>query len=108
RRHWFLDVHCWFTQFNITHFRFGDQSLFVTKKVFDAAGGFKNELIVMEDQEIILRIRKLACFTVIPKPVVTSARKYVLNGVYKTQGVFYLIYFMYWLGFGQERLVKTY
>jgi len=32
--HWFLNANAWFTRFNVNAVRFGDQSLFVTKEVF--------------------------------------------------------------------------
>lgn len=108
RSHWFLKAHSWFTRFNNTYFRFGDQSLFVEKALFDKIKGFDEKLIVCEDQEIIKRLTHYARFTVIKKAVTTSARKYMENGVYKTQGVFYLIYFMYKAGYSQQRLVRTY
>lgn len=106
--HWFLKANCWFTRFDINSFRFGDQSLFVTKNVFDAIGGFCEDHLVMEDQQIIGRIRRLGRFVVIKKPVSTSARKYLENGIYKTQGVFFIIYMLYKLGFSQRQLVLTY
>lgn len=106
--HWFLKANCWFTQFDVNAIRFGDQSLFVTKSAFEQAGGFSEGHIVLEDQELIKRLRKVVRFKVVKKPVVTSARKYFENGVYKTQGIFFIIYFLYIAGFSQERLVRTY
>lgn len=106
--HWFLKANCWFTRFDINAIRFGDQSLFVTREKFLASGGFCERHIVMEDQEIISRLRKSCRFTVIQKPVVTSARKYLENGIYKTQGIFFMIYFMYQLGYSQQKLLQTY
>jgi hypothetical protein len=47
-------------------------------------------------------------FAIIKKPVRTSARKYLTNGIYKTQGIFFLIFFMYQLGYPQQTLVRTY
>ncbi len=35
--HWFLKMNCWFTRFDVNAFRYGDQSLFVTKACFQAA-----------------------------------------------------------------------
>lgn len=105
---WFLKANCWFTQFDIDAIRFGDQSLFVTKTAFDEAGGFSEEHIVMEDQELVKRLRKNIRFKVIKKPVITSARKYLQNGIYKTQGVFFIIFFLYKFGYPQDRLVRTY
>ncbi len=107
-KHWFLAANCWFARFNINAFRFGDQSLFVTSSLFKQAGGFCEKHIIMEDQEMIRRIQKTGHFTIIKKPVITSARKYKDNGVYKTQFIFYLIFFMYQLGYSQPALVNTY
>lgn len=107
-RHWFLQANCWFTRFNIDAIRFGDQSLFVTREAFVKAGGFDENLIVMEDQEIIHRIRRHGRFRVMRGAVTTSARKYLDNGIYRMQGIFFLVYFMYQLGYPQQKLVSTY
>ena len=88
--------------------RFGDQSLFVTKEVFLKTRGFREDLMMMEDQEIIHRIKKYGRFTVMNDYVTTSARKYVDNGVYRMQGIFFRIWSMYYLGYSQERMLKTY
>ncbi|MEB0260281.1 MULTISPECIES: TIGR04283 family arsenosugar biosynthesis glycosyltransferase [unclassified Mucilaginibacter] len=106
--HWFLKANCWFTRFDVNALRFGDQSLFVTKASFEQAGGFCEQHIVLEDQELIKRLRKQVRFKVIKKAVVTSARKYLENGIYRTQGIFFIIYLLYRIGFSQQKLVRTY
>ncbi|QHT72004.1 glycosyltransferase family 2 protein [Rhodocytophaga rosea] len=106
--HWFLRANAWFTRFNMNAIRFGDQSLFVQKEIFVKAGGFDESLVIMEDQEIIARIKKLGRFIVLPGAITTSARKYLENGIYKLQGIFFLIYFLYKLGVDQKKLVNLY
>jgi rSAM/selenodomain-associated transferase 2 len=106
--HWFLKVNAWFTRFNVNGVRFGDQSLFVTKDVFIKSGGFREDLIVMEDQEIIHRLKSVGRFVVLNDYVTTSARKYRDNGVYRMQYIFYRIWTMYYLGYSQEQLLKVY
>jgi rSAM/selenodomain-associated transferase 2 len=106
--HWFLKANAWFTRFDINAFRYGDQSLFVSREYFNKVGGFCEKHIVMEDQEIIKRLRMHGNFIILSKEVITSARKYVTNGVFKMQGIFYLIYFMYQLGYSQEKLLATF
>jgi rSAM/selenodomain-associated transferase 2 len=108
RAHWFLKANAWFTRFDYNTFRFGDQSLFVLKEVFIKAGGFDEKLIVMEDQEIIHRLKKYGKFKVMPQAIITSARKYTVNGIYKTQGIFFLIYFLYKIGVPQNKLTGLY
>lgn len=106
--HWFLKANTWFTRFDIHAFRYGDQSLFVKREYFNKVGGFCEKHIVMEDQEIIKRLRRHGNFIILSKEVITSARKYVTNGVFKMQSIFYLIYFMHQLGFSQEKLLHTF
>ncbi|GAB2783264.1 rSAM/selenodomain-associated transferase 2 [Hymenobacter luteus] len=106
--HWFLGLNAWFTRFDVDLIRFGDQSLFVRRAVFEQAGGYRPELVVMEDQEIIGRLRRFGAFRVLPQAVVTSARKYLENGVYRLQLVFTLIAVLHWLGASQPRLVSVY
>ena len=106
--HWFLKANCWFTRFDVNAIRFGDQSLFVRKDKFIEANGFCEKHIVMEDQELIKRLKKTGRFTVIQKAVLTSARKYLENGIYKTQMIFFIIFSMYKLGCDQQKLVTTY
>ena len=104
--HWFLKANCWFTRFDVNAVRFGDQSLFVTRGVFVKSGGFDESLLMMEDQEIIHRIKKLGKFTVMNAAVITSARKYIDNGIYRMQFIFFRIWLLYYLGYSQQYLLK--
>lgn len=107
-QHWFLKANCWFTRFNINAVRFGDQSLFVTRDVFNKCGGYNESLLIMEDQEIIHRIKKHGRFKVMNEAVTTSARKYRVNGIFRMQAVFYRIWLLYYLGYSQAHLLKLY
>lgn len=103
-----LKLYSWFTRFPITLFRFGDQSLYVQKELFLETGGFDETLIVMEDQEIVRRLKRENPFEVLDQRVITSARRYKQNGIYRLQLVFTLIVIMYYCGAGQETLVHIY
>lgn len=105
---WFLKGNAWFTRFSFEVFRFGDQSLFVRQEVFAQAGGYREDMVVFEDQEITRRLKRLAPFRVLPGPIVTSARKYRDNGVWRLQGIYYLITAMYQLGMSQQKMVDVY
>lgn len=105
--HWFLKMHAWFTKFDVNAVRFGDQSLFVAKNVFQKSGGFRADLLMMEDQEIIHRLKKHSRFKVLNDVVITSARKYLDNGVFRTQGIFYCMWVMYYLGYSQDRMMNV-
>ena len=60
--------------------RGGDQTLFITRALFAQLGGFNERFVVMEDFEIIQRIRRQARFLIVPQDVLVSARKYETNG----------------------------
>nr|WP_299824394.1 TIGR04283 family arsenosugar biosynthesis glycosyltransferase [uncultured Pontibacter sp.] len=106
--HWFLNLNAWFTRFDVDALRFGDQSLFVTSEVFKQIGGFREQMLLLEDQEIVKRLRKVTTFKVLGQYVTTSCRKYKQVGVYKLQAGYFLIYALYRLGFAQQRLVRVY
>jgi len=103
-----LRIYAWFTRFDIDAFRFGDQSLFVRREIFREIGGFKENLTVMEDNEIIGRLRKHGTFRLLPQSVTTSSRKYESVGPLKLQWWFTVIFLLYHLGVSQERLVAIY
>lgn len=103
-----LRSYAWFTRFDIDLFRFGDQSLFVTRKLFERIGGFDESLLLMEDQEIVARLRKEGRFRLLGEAVVTSARRYRKNGILRLQLIFALILLGYHAGVRQETLVHLY
>ncbi|MEX0719490.1 MAG: TIGR04283 family arsenosugar biosynthesis glycosyltransferase [Balneolaceae bacterium] len=106
--HPMLKFYSWFTRFDVLIFRFGDQSLYTKKALFQNAGGFDENLLVMEDQEIIRRLKHHSQFSLIKKAVVTSARKYDQLGVFKLQYIFTIITLLYYIGVSQKVLVDFY
>lgn len=103
-----LRIYAWFTRFDLLPFRYGDQSMFVRKNVFEAVGGFREELIVMEDNEIMRLLRKRGRFVVLDKSVTTSARKYQENGFLRLQLIFSIIFMLHYAGASQDVLVRFY
>ena len=82
-----LKINGFCTRFNALTFRGGDQTLFITRSLFDEISGFDEYYTIMEDYDIIRRIwdknRKL--FKVIQKDVIVSARKYETNSWLRVQ-----------------------
>ncbi|MFZ0132565.1 MAG: TIGR04283 family arsenosugar biosynthesis glycosyltransferase [Desulfobacterales bacterium] len=62
---------------------YGDQALFFTAQMFQNAGGFPN-LPIMEDFELVRRLKKKGRIVIVPVPVTTSARRWLSVGVLKT------------------------
>ena len=103
-----LRFYSWFTRFDVDVFRFGDQSLFVRKALFQKVGGFREDLLVMEDQEIVTRFKKYAQFSVVDEHVVTSARKYQRFGAFRLQLIFSIIVVLFYLEISQEVIANFY
>lgn len=106
--HWWLKVSGWFTQFNWKICRGGDQSLFITKSLFNELNGFNEEFLIYEDIEFINRLYKKTRFKIIQKWLTTSARRYRKNGVWKLQYHFFIIYLKRWTGSSPKSLQKYY
>lgn len=62
---------------------YGDQALFLKRKVFDATGGFKM-VPAMEDFDLVHRLRELGNIRIAHPAAFTSARKYLLHGPWRT------------------------
>lgn len=98
----------WCSKFNWNGFRYGDQSLLVRREVFDACGGYREELEIMEGNELIGRLDRRVNFRLLPAEVQTSARKYRQYGPVYLQSVYTLIYLLSRAGLSQGPLVQLY
>ena len=105
---WLLRVSGWFSRLNIKVCRGGDQSLFLTRQLWDRSNGFDESYTIYEDNEFIGRLYKLGKFNVLPQSVITSARKYNKNGAIRLQYHFGVIHFIKLLGASPERLYRYY
>ena len=54
--HWWLRLASWLTQFSWRVCRGGDQSQFITKKLFEDIGGYNDDYIIYEDNILILSL----------------------------------------------------
>jgi rSAM/selenodomain-associated transferase 2/rSAM/selenodomain-associated transferase 1 len=62
---------------------YGDQAIFLRRDIFLKIGGFSN-IPIMEDVELVHKLRKLGRLTTLSIPVVTSDRRWRHYGVWKT------------------------
>lgn len=104
----FLSFFSWFTKINHTLCRGGDQSLFLTKRLFRKTKGFNEDYLIYEDTEFVRRLYKRTNFMVLRQRVVTSARKYRQKGAVKLQFHFGIIHLKNLLGAGPEELYAYY
>jgi rSAM/selenodomain-associated transferase 2 len=103
-----LKINAFFTRFNFLFFRGGDQSIFVTKELFDSVGAFKEEMLIMEDYDFLARIWQKGRFKLIPKATVVSARKYDANSWLRVQLANLKVVRMYRRGATQQDMLQTY
>ncbi|MFQ5641895.1 MAG: TIGR04283 family arsenosugar biosynthesis glycosyltransferase [bacterium] len=87
---------------------FGDQAIFVKRELFEAIGGYREDYPLMEDFEIMHRLKKRGGFRIIDAPVYTSARRFEQDGFLKrTCGNLYL-QFLYICGVHPKKLAEKY
>jgi rSAM/selenodomain-associated transferase 2 len=87
---------------------YGDNGIFVTKKVIETLKGFK-EIPIMEDYDFSKRMRKRFKVIKIKEPhIVISARRHVKAGFFKTRFQWIAIRKLYKWGVSPKRLAKWY
>jgi rSAM/selenodomain-associated transferase 2 len=86
---------------------YGDQAIFLTKETFNKIGNFP-ELPFMEDFEIMRRLKRIGRITIIPVPVITSARRWLQKGIWKTTLINQIIIIAYLLGVPPQQLIRWY
>lgn len=106
--HPLLALNSYFSRFNRFACRGGDQTLFVTRSLFDQLKGYDNYYVVMEDFDFIRRARRQVRFRVIPKEARVSARKYEENRYGRVTIANFIVFTMFRLGVSPSRLLRTY
>jgi len=61
---------------------YGDQAIFVARAAFERAGGFPSTRV--EDIDLSQKLRAVGAPAFVPQVVVTSARKFVALGVWRS------------------------
>ena len=88
--------------------RGGDQSLFITKQLFNTIGGYDERFTIYEDNDLISKLYAEKQFIVIQKWLTTSPRCYSTNGVFKLQYHYWNIHLKKWFGASPEKLNHYY
>jgi len=92
----------------ITRVPFGDQSIFIKKSYFRRIGGY-GDMAIMEDVELMTRIRKRGDrVSILPAKVMTSPRRWEREGVLYATARNWLLQLLYCLGTPPERLARFY
>jgi len=86
---------------------FGDQALFLRRSVFEEIGGYA-DLPIMEDYELVRRLRRRGRVITVPQTAITSGRRWRRRGVVRTTLTNWLIQAGYGMGVAPEKLAKLY
>jgi len=105
---WWLKLAGWLTKFSWRISRGGDQSLFVTKQLFNTIGGYDETFTIYEDNDFIAKLYNRKQFVVIQEWLTTSARCYNTNGVFKLQLHFWAIHLKKFFGASPNELNRYY
>ncbi|MGD1701599.1 TIGR04283 family arsenosugar biosynthesis glycosyltransferase [Dapis sp. BLCC M229] len=86
---------------------YGDQGIFLPAKIFQEVGGFP-EIPIMEDFELIRKLRKRGRIAIVSKPVLTSGRRWQKLGIFKTTLINQVVIIAYLLGVSPKILAQWY
>lgn len=86
---------------------YGDQAIFLKASTFHALGCFP-DLPIMEDFELIIRLKRQGRIAILPAPVFTSGRRWQKLGVVRTTLINQLVIAGYFLGVSSSQLVCWY
>lgn len=86
---------------------YGDQGLFLRADLFRELGKMPR-LPIMEDFELVRRLRKHGAIEILPRHAVTSGRRWKTVGPWKTTFINQCVILGYYLGIAPERLAEWY
>ena len=86
---------------------YGDQGLFMARNTFLQMGGFA-DMPLMEDVEILKRLRRMGRFVKLDQAVVTSPRRFLTHGIIRQQILNAWLVMLYHAGVSPTRLKRYY
>jgi rSAM/selenodomain-associated transferase 2 len=86
---------------------FGDQALFVRSSLLDAIGGVP-QAPIMEDLDLVRALKAHGRLALLPQAAVTSARRYLEQGVFRSVARNTLALAAFWLGLDRARVAAWY
>lgn len=103
-----LRCNAYFTRFDRPFFRGGDQSIWVARELFESLGGYREDMLIMEEYELLARMRTAGRFHLSSACTAVSARKYDGNSWLRVQLANLAVVRMYRRGAGQREMLATY
>ncbi len=104
-----LKFNSYFTRYDGLFAGGGDQTLFIHRTAFQQLGGFRNDLRLMEDFDLVKRAKAEGLqHCLIPKDALVSARKYDNNSWMRVNLVNLWVFLLFHCGVSSDRLCQTY
>ena len=103
-----LKFNAWFVRFKWLWCQGGDKTFFIYKAIFKEFDGYDENYVVMEEYDFLRRAMKKYPLRIIPKNVISSARKYDKNSWLRVQIANSIAFFMFRLGLDTRRIRDTY
>ena len=107
--HWMLPIVARMISYRsrLTKVGTGDQAIFVRRQVFERLGGFP-DIPLMEDIAFCRTLKKNGVFACLQSRVVTSARRWETDGVWRTIIRMWTLKLLYFAGVSPARLKQYY
>ena len=86
---------------------YGDQAIFIRRDAFRRLGGYQ-DMPLMEDVDLVRRMKKDGELALLEKKAVTSGRRWVSKGLVRTAAINQMTMLLYLLGVSPHRLAKLY
>ncbi len=104
-----LRFNSWLTTFNVLSVRGGDQTIFVTRMLYDRLGGFSARMVIMEEYDLLRRAAGLGeRYLLFERRTLVSARKYEGASWVRVQVANICAMTMWRTGYRSERIRDTY
>ena len=104
---WSLRAISWInrSRYRLTRNYYGDQGIFVRATVFRNLGGYR-DLGLMEDLDLSQRLKRHGRTALIRAPMVTSGRRFIDRGPWRTFVVIVWLLFLHTLGLDTQRYAR--
>ena len=104
KNNFLLNIASYGTKYNIAWCRGGDQSVFINKSFFEQLGKFDERYLIAEDLVMFRKAYKYGKVIILPEKIITSSRKFLENGIFRTQLHHIIIRFLIFLDFSPNKI----
>ncbi|WP_462255054.1 TIGR04283 family arsenosugar biosynthesis glycosyltransferase [Ferruginibacter sp.] len=105
---WIYKFNAFFTRFDWFICYGGDQTFFITQKLFTALDGFKNDMLIMEEYDLTARAKQKGHYKIFNKTTLISIRKYEGRSWWQVQMANRKAIQLFKSGASQQQIVDQY